>query len=72
MTQAGEHGGSGAGSRRSAPETQILGVTPQKASVGNPKPPGFAFWKGAAVGMIVVLPAVAGTVWLMEIGRAHV
>ncbi|MCE9578398.1 MAG: hypothetical protein K8W52_35050 [Deltaproteobacteria bacterium] len=50
-----------------ATDPRVLGVTPQKASIGNPRPPAFAFWKGAAVGMVVVLPATAGAVWF--IGR---
>ncbi len=65
MTQPGDHRGSGAEARRASPDRRIGGVTPQKTSLGNPTPPPFAFWKGAAIGTVVVVPAVAGAVWTL-------
>jgi hypothetical protein len=65
MTQKGDHGSSGAGPHVGAPNPRILAATLQKHKGGNPKPPPYGFWKGASVGAVVVLPAVAGAVWLM-------
>ncbi len=31
----------------------------------EPRPPPFAFWKGAAVGTVVIVPVVAATVWAL-------
>lgn len=31
----------------------------------EPRPPPFAFWKGAAIGVVVILPLVAATVWVL-------
>jgi hypothetical protein len=31
----------------------------------EPRPPRFGFWKGAAVGAVVVLPIIAATVWVL-------
>jgi hypothetical protein len=31
----------------------------------EPRPPPFGFWKGAAVGAVVILPLVAATVWVL-------
>ncbi len=30
-----------------------------------PRPPPFGFWKGAAIGVVVIIPMVAATVWVL-------